>query len=47
MKACPKCGCGYDDPPAISRDDNKTEICPSCGIREALEAFERSKNDKR
>ena len=36
-KKCPKCGQYYQDYPAISRADNKTEICPECGIREAME----------
>lgn len=35
---CPKCGREYTEPPAISRADNKTEICPECGTREALAA---------
>ena len=35
---CPKCGRVYLGYPAISRIDNKTEICPDCGIGEALEA---------
>lgn len=34
---CPVCGKIYDDPPAISRKDNRTKICPECGVREALE----------
>ena len=33
---CPKCGQAYHGYPALSRQDNLTEICPSCGIREAL-----------
>ncbi len=36
---CPKCGHEYTDRPAISRTDNKTCICPDCGIREALESI--------
>ena len=28
-----------DDPPAISRKDNKTKICSKCGIGEALMDF--------
>ena len=37
---CPKCGKPMQKPMvALSRDDNKTEICPDCGTREALEAF--------
>lgn len=39
-RECPICGRLYTEPPAISRVDNKTEICPDCGINEALEAFE-------
>ena len=35
---CPKCGREYSAPPAISRTDNETKICPVCGIAEALEA---------
>ena len=34
---CPKCGRYYNDHPAISRRNNATEICPECGLREALE----------
>lgn len=37
-KKCPLCGKEYAAPPALSRKDNKTEICPDCGTREALEA---------
>lgn len=36
---CPKCGKTYKERPAISRRDNKTEICPNCGITESLEDF--------
>lgn len=36
---CPKCGRTYRAPSAISRVDNKTPICPECGIREALESI--------
>lgn len=38
-RICPKCGRKYDEMPAISRDDNATEICPECGMNEALKAF--------
>ena len=37
-RICPLCGRTYLQPPALSRKDNKTEICPLCGAREALEA---------
>lgn len=33
---CPKCGQSFAEPPALSRLDNKTLICPDCGTREAL-----------
>lgn len=36
MTTCPICGEAYAEPPAISRIDNKTEICSSCGIRQSL-----------
>lgn len=36
MKKCPKCKKNYDEHPAISRVDNKTEICSMCGIAEAM-----------
>ena len=29
---------------AISRIDNRTNICPTCGIKEALEQFIKQKN---
>ena len=38
---CPKCKKEFSDPPAISRDDNKTEICPECGVKEAMEAYKK------
>ena len=37
-KECPHCDNPLTDHPAISRADNKTEICPTCGVREAMEA---------
>ena len=36
-RVCPVCGKTYHDYPALSRKDNQTEICPECGIREALD----------
>lgn len=36
---CPKCGKTYIGHPALSRIDNKTEICSECGTKEALEAM--------
>ena len=33
---CPKCGKEFSERPAMSRRD-KSEICPRCGNKEALE----------
>jgi len=33
---CPRCGKMSEDYPALSRADNKTEICSACGTDEAL-----------
>lgn len=38
-KVCPKCGQKYTGYPALSRKDNKTEICPDCGTEEAIEDY--------
>lgn len=50
-KICPKCGKVISDYPALSRKDNRTEICSNCGTLEALESvieYERKiKNDKK
>lgn len=34
---CPKCHQETNGYPALSRTDNKTEICSQCGTAEALE----------
>ena len=36
---CPKCNKDYEEHPAISRIDNKSEICPDCGTLEALDSY--------
>lgn len=36
-RICPICGKEYSNYPALSRRDNETEICPDCGIMEAIE----------
>ena len=36
---CPKCGKYYVGYPALSRADNKIELCPKCGIVEATKHF--------
>ena len=38
-KICPVCGGLLTAHPALSRKDNKTKVCPDCGIREALSDF--------
>lgn len=38
-KKCPRCGKTYTDFPALSRRDNKTYICPDCGVDEAMEDY--------
>lgn len=39
LSVCPKCGQTYSAPPALSRVDGQTRICPDCGTREALESI--------
>ena len=41
---CPTCKETTTDFPAISRRDNKTEICSKCGTSEAIEDFNNKKN---
>lgn len=38
-RVCPLCGKAYSEPPALSRTDNLTAICPDCGTRQALESI--------
>lgn len=38
-RRCPLCKYYYSEYPAISRFDNKTEICPECGEIEAMTMF--------
>ena len=38
MKKCPICSREYSERPALSRADNKTEICPTCGMLEAVQS---------
>lgn len=39
IRECPRCGAAYYDAPAISRKDNKTNICPLCGMDEAIQSY--------
>lgn len=34
---CPKCNREFSDPPASSRRVKGIDICPVCGVKEALE----------
>jgi len=47
VKTCPICKNKYVGYPAISRADNKTEICPQCGLKEALEDYVKYKEDQK
>jgi len=38
-RTCPMCGKTYTEHPALSRKDDKTEICPDCGIKESLDSI--------
>lgn len=38
-RICPICNKKYSAPPALSRIDNITPICPDCGTRQALEGM--------
>ncbi len=38
-RVCPHCGRSFVEPPALSRVDNQTMVCPDCGVREALAAI--------
>lgn len=42
---CPICNKEIGQYPAISRKDNKTEICSNCGMLEALEAFHKANKE--
>ena len=39
LRVCPLCGRPYTEPPALSRTDNETPICPDCGTRQALDSI--------
>lgn len=40
---CPKCRKNYVGYPALSREDNETEICPECGVKEAILCYLRNR----
>ena len=39
INRCPKCKKEFTEYPALSREDNETEICPECGVAEAIAAY--------
>ena len=39
LAVCPRCGKAYHGPPAPTRQDNETLICPDCGTRQALQSI--------
>lgn len=39
IRVCPLCGTAYAEPPALSRIDNETMICPDCGTRQAMDSI--------
>ena len=44
IQRCPKCKKEFTEYPALSREDNETEICPECGVREAVEAYVKARS---
>ena len=46
MAVCPLCSRVYHGAPALSREDNKTLICPDCGTREALAELDISEEEQ-
>ena len=46
-RICPKCGGPLTAHPALSRIDNKTEICPDCGLIEALSMIGMDEDDQK
>ena len=46
-RICPACGGPLTAHPALSRIDNKTEICPDCGLIEALSMIGMDEDDQR
>ena len=41
LQRCPKCKKEFTEHTALSREDNETEIRPECGVREAIEAYQK------
>ena len=47
IKKCPKCKLEYKRPSAISRLDNKTEICELCATAESMAIFKMATENKK
>ena len=45
IQCCPKCKKEFTEYPALSREDNETEICPECGVSEAMKMYFCRQND--
>ena len=45
-ETCPLCGRIYHEHPALSRTDNRTLIWPDCGIRQALQSLNVSREEQ-
>lgn len=45
-KICPICKKEIHGYPALSRKDNKTDICSACGVTEALQDFARGNGEE-
>lgn len=43
-RICPLCGGPMVGYPAISSKDNQTEICSTCGLKEALSAYNHNRS---
>ena len=43
---CPTCGKTVTEHPALSRKDDKTDICAKCGMIEAIEIFKQAEENK-
>ena len=41
LQRCPKCSKEFTEYSALSREDNKTGICPERGVREVIEAYQK------
>lgn len=46
-KICARCGRAIVGYPALSRKDNRTEICSNCGTLEALEELMKYKKENK